>query len=111
MYILIFSISVHQMQQSCESEGVLSPTDEDENAVVCHQRHMSSRKRRRPPGAGNGVVGPSHHHPHPHPHNMRSRVDRRGGRRELSGSDLDERDHAPPKVTIPVTPKCCVTSR
>lgn len=95
------------MQQSCESEGVLSPTDDDEGAVVCQQRHVSSRKRRRPPGGGNGMVGPSH----PHPHHMRPRVDRRGGRREMSGSDLDERDHAPPKVTIPVTPKCCVTSR
>lgn len=78
------------LQHTCGSERFSVHTDDDEAASAC-ARHMTSRKRRR---GGEGA----------------SRV---GGRipEEPSSSDLDERDHAPPTVSVPGQPRCCARDR
>ncbi|XP_050737867.1 cadherin-89D-like [Eriocheir sinensis] len=81
---------VSDIEHTCGSERFSVHTDDDESASMC-ARHMTSRKRRR---GGEGA----------------SRV---GGRipEEPSSSDLDERDHAPPTLSVPGQPRCCARDR
>ncbi|XP_042858064.1 cadherin-89D-like [Penaeus japonicus] len=97
-----------ELLHPCSSgERVSSHTDEDEGSGPVCLRHAPSRKRRR--GTQQGTegrgAGPSH----------KSRSSSRAGRRALgeepSSSDFDERDHAPPLVTIPRPQPCCMEDR
>ncbi|XP_037801284.1 cadherin-89D-like [Penaeus monodon] len=97
-----------ELLHPCSSgERVSSHTDEDEGSGPVCLRHAPSRKRRRgtQQGADGRGSGPSH----------KSRSSSRAGRRALgeepSSSDFDERDHAPPLVTIPRPQPCCMEDR
>ncbi|XP_063598219.1 cadherin-89D-like [Penaeus indicus] len=97
-----------ELLHPCSSgERVSSHTDEDEGSGPVCLRHAPSRKRRRgtQQGAEGRGSGPSH----------KSRSSSRAGRRALgeepSSSDFDERDHAPPLVTIPRPQPCCMEDR